>query len=539
MEIVRKTIGEVFDETAAKYPDHDALVHSEIGVRYHYALLQWEAERAARGLMKTGIEKGDRVALWAPNIPEWIITQLALAKTGAILVPVDPGCGREDLKYILDQSGSKALVMARGLENEEFVDMIGEVRHGLTRLENIIVAATRSFPGMIHWTALTAMGDAVDLQDLREREAAIGPEDPVAIMYTSGTTGRPKGVVLDHLGLINKSLCSARRQGLNDQDRLCLFFPLFHMFGNTCIALAGFLTGAALVMPSIAFDPPRVLKGIHKERCSAVYGSPSMMIALLDHPEFKKKGWKRVRKGILGGAPCPMELMKRLVQDVGVSDITVAWGITEASSWITMTRPDDPLEVRVSTIGTPLECNEVKLVDPASGEDLPPASQGELCVRGLLMKGYHRMPAATAGALDREGWFHTGDLGLMDESGTVTITGRLKDVIMREGVEIHPSEVEEVLYGLPEVSEVQVFGFPHAEKGQEVAAWVRLKEGAELPLEDLIQYTRERVEREKAPRYFKFVSAFPMTRSGKVQKFRLSEMARKEYLGESSSHVPA
>jgi len=348
-------------------------------------------------------------------------------------------------------------------------------------------------------------------------------------MYTSGTTGVPKGVMLDHLGLVNKSLAAAERQGLTGEDRLCLFFPLYHMFGNTCIALTGLLAGATLVMPCLGFDPSKVLKAIYREKATAVYGTPSMIRALLDHPEFKSKRWASVKRGIMGGAPCPMELMKKIVQGMGVSNIAVAYGSTEASSWITMTHPDDPLETRASTIGTPLECNQVKIVNPATGRAVPKNTQGELCVKGLLMKGYYKMPAATASAVDKQGWFHSGDLGEIDEKGYMKITGRLKDVILRAGVPIHPAEVEEILYSLPEISEVQVFGFPHEELGQEVAAWIKLKKGAKLTLEDLARYAKRKIEKAKAPYHFKFVKEFPMTRSGKIQKFKLAEMAKKEY----------
>jgi fatty-acyl-CoA synthase len=419
--------------------------------------------------------------------------------------------------------------MARGLEEDEYIDLMIEARDHLPSLEHIILMARESQPDMVLWTELLGMGDDPDPQSLEQREKLVSPEDPVAIMYTSGTTGVPKGVMLDHLGLINKSLAAAKRQGLTGEDRLCLFFPLYHMFGNTCIALTGLLTGATLVMPCLAFDPSKILKAVRKEKATAVYGSPSMMIALLDHPEFKTKHWTSVKRGIIGGAPCPMELMKRLVQVVGVSNIAVAYGITEASSWITMTHPDDPLDLRTATIGTPLECCQVKIVSAATGRTAQPNTQGELCIRGLLMKGYFKMPAATASAVDKQGWFHTGDLGEIDEKGYVKITGRLKDVIVRAGAEIYPTEVEEMLYGLPEISEVQVFGFPHAALGQEVAAWIKLKKGAKLTLEDVARYGKRKMDKAKAPHYFKFVKEFPTTRSGKVQKFKLAEMAKKEY----------
>jgi fatty-acyl-CoA synthase len=530
MEVIRKTIGRLMDEMAGEFPHHEALVHAEAGVRYSYALLSWEVNRVAGGLLSLGMRKGDRAALWAPNTPEWVISQLALFKIGALMVPIDPGAAREDLHFILGESECKALIMAGGPALDEHTDMVLYERDSLPSLQHIIVVSERLLPDMIPWTDLTAMGDEAGPEGLKEAAKGSVPEDPAAIMYTSGTTGKPKGVVLDHLGLVNKSFHSVERQGLTRQDRLSLFFPLYHMFGNTCIALAGLLKGATLVMPCQAFDASKVLQALHAEACTAIYGSPSMLIALLDHPDFNKTLWKTVTKGTIGGAPCPMELMKRLVEDLGISDITVAYGITEASSWITMTDPADPLELRVSTIGKPLACNEVKIVDPLTGENLETHRQGELCTRGFLMKGYFKMPAATAAAIDRDGWFHTGDLGEMDGPGYVKITGRLKDVIVREGFEIYPVEVEEVLYRLPGISEAHVFGFPHPEKGQEMAAWVKPKEGTQVSLETIETHLAEHLREEKRPRFLKIVSSFPMTRSGKVQKFRLAEMAQKEYL---------
>ncbi len=527
--MIRECIGTLLEGEARVREHQEAFVHTEMGVRYTYALLWWDVERFARGLLKVGIEKGDRVALQMTNIPEWIIAFLGIVVAGAVAVPINPDSTEEESRYILSQSESKCLILETDLENMDTVLEDEQIREGLPGLRHIIttgpVADSRALP----WRRLMAMGRSVEDITLSQRTEAVAPEDPVAIMYTSGTTGNPKGVVLDHLGLVNKSLVSTARQGITSRDRLCLFFPLFHMFGNTCIALAGLLRGATLVIPSSRFDPQAILKTIPAQRCTAVYGSPSMLITLLDHPAFHKAHWTSVKKGIIGGAPCPMDLMRRLVEEVGVSDITVAYGITETASWITMTRPEDPIERRVTTIGTPLEGSEVKIVDPESGKPVGPRTQGELCTRGFLMKHYYKMPAATAAAIDGDGWFHTGDLGEMDEEGYVKITGRLKDVITREGVTIYPVELEEVLYEIPEVSEAQVFGFPDPGKGQEVAAWIRLKEGATLSLDAVANHMEKRVAAPLRPRYYKFVSAFPMTGSGKIQKFKLAQRARQEY----------
>ena len=530
MQIIHKTIAGFLGEVAALNPLRDAIIHSEMGVRYNFKRLSGEIDRTARGFIKKGIKSGDRVALWAHNSPEWLLSFLGLTKIGAISVPIDPNAPKENLLYILEQSESRGLIISGDFDSHKFMEVALAVKKNLASLEFIFDFGQSGGPEVVQWAELLALAETVTDAALAEMAERVNASDPMAIMYTSGTTGQPKGVVLDHMGLINKSMVSTARQGIAAEDRMCLFFPLFHMFGNTCIALAGLLRGAALIMPCKMFDPQKILKAISQEKCTAVYGSPSMLIALVDHPEFRKQDWQTVSKGIIGGAPCPIELMRRIVEDIGVSDITVAYGITETSSWITMTHPADPIELRVSTIGTPLPCNDVKIVDPGSGEELAPNQQGELCTRGFLMKEYYKMPAATAAAVDKEDWFHSGDLGEMDEQGYVKITGRLKDVIVRDGVDIYPVEVEEIIYQLSEISEVQVFGFPHPEKGQEVAAWVKLKEGAELSPERIVQHVKTHMPDEKQPRHYKTVSEFPMTGSGKIQKFKLAKMGQDEYL---------
>ncbi len=529
MRVILKTIGEILDEMAGEYAHRDALVHTEIGIRYDYRRLSEEIDRVARGFLNYGLKKGDRVALWSSNVPEWLLSMLGLAKIGAITVPIDPAATRDNLHYILEQSESIGLIVAGIAGDENAVKTAAAAKKNIASLKHVFVIGESTAADMISWHDLIDGASKTTSAELKKVQAAVKPHDAVAIMYTSGTTGQPKGVVLDHPGLINKSMVATQRQGIAAGDRLCLFFPLFHMFGNTCIALAGLLRGAALVMPCSSFNPAMILPTIAGEKCTAIYGSPSMLIALIDHPGFQKSHWASLTKGIIGGAPCPMELMRKIVEDIGVSDITVAYGITETSSWITMTHPHDPIELRVSTIGTPLACNEVKIIDPATGETLGPDQPGELCTRGFLMKEYYKMPGATAAAVDRDNWFHTGDLGMMDPHGYIKITGRLKDVIVRRGEEIYPVEVEELIYRLAGVSEVQVFGFDHPQSGQEVAAWIKLKDGAGLSLEAVAVYVRSHLPAEKIPRYYKFVSQFPMTGSGKVQKFKMAEMAQQEY----------
>ena len=516
-------------EVAQKHPDRDALVHATSGLSWNYSQLQRAIDQTAAGMLATGFQTGHKIALWAPNLAEWMVAFLAIAKIGAVVIPIDPSSSEENLKYILDQSQSHGLIISAGDQDGQRVEWAAGIQAELPAIEKVVAIGTSHPAEMISWSDLQTAGVFADDQQLKDISRAIKPEDPVAIMYTSGTTGAPKGVVLDHLGLINKSMYATERQGITEEDRLCLFFPLFHMFGNTCIALAGLIRGAALIMPCTSFDPDAILDTVPAQACTAIYGSPSMLISLLDHPDFAEKDWATVKKGIIGGAPCPIELMRRIVTDIGVSDVTVAWGITETASWITMTRPDDPIELRVSTIGTPLACSEVKIVDPNSGKSLSPDEQGELCTRGFLMNEYYRMPGATAAAIDRDGWFHTGDLGTMDEKGYVRITGRLKDVIVRDGLEIYPVEIEEIVYELPEVSEVQVFGYEHETRGQEMAAWIKVKEGASLSLSTVANHLRQQLPPQHQPRHFKIVDSFPMTGSGKVQKFKLAELAAEEY----------
>jgi fatty-acyl-CoA synthase len=382
---------------------------------------------------------------------------------------------------------------------------------------------------MVNWQKVLEKGKDVPDSLLAERQRSCRHDEAVTILYTSGTTGAPKGVMSTHFGIINTSVASAEIQRLTEKDRLCLSVPLSHMFGCVCLTLAAVSKGATLVIPSETFSPPKVLEAVEKERCTAIYGSPGAFIALMEDPHYSPSHLKSLRTGIMGGAQCPMEIMKRVVDEMGAKEIVIGYGQTESSSWATETRPDDPLELRVSTVGRALPNVEVKIIDPGSGREVPSGAVGEICARGLNMKGYYKMPAATASAIDPEGWLHTGDLGSMDEKGYVRTAGRLKEVILKRGETIFPTEIEEILFTHPKILNVQIFGVPDKVSGEEVAAWIKLEEGANVTEHEIIQYCKGRIPDSSLPRYIKFVKEFPMTPLGKVQKFKMREIAIEEY----------
>lgn len=538
---IDSTVGDWLTRVAGEWPTNQALIHYQRNVRHTYQTFLEEVDQLARGLMALGVQKGDPVALWGPNCPEWITAQFALAKAGAILVALDPSYGLEDLRYALTFSRAKVLLTAEGPEGA-YLNMIRSLSPEfwetppnpgpiLTDLQFIISLFSPAPQPLLSFQEVLRRGNEISRDRLKEREETVSPEDPLMILFTSGTTGKPKGVVVSHLGVMNKSLASTERLGITHCDRLCLFFPLFHMFGNTCIALSGLIRGATLVIPSDHFSPSEILAALVAEKCTAIYGSPSMMVALMEAREFQDLRPETLRTGIIGGAPCPLEVMKRVVNEMGVKEVAIAYGITEASSWLTQTLPEDPLELRVSTIGKALPNCEVKVVDSVTGEDLPDGTPGEICTRGFLMKGYFRNPEATARAIDPEGWFHTGDLGTRDSLGYFRITGRLKEVILKEGQEILPTEIEELLYQLPGVSLAQAFGVPDPEKGEDVALWIKPKEGAGLTENKVARYCRDHLPELHQPAFIRLVDSFPMTRSGKIQKFKMREMMREEIQG--------
>ncbi len=542
MELLRMTVADLLDKTALEFPENEALIDISKGVRSSYREFLDVVHRLSKGLLRLGLKKGEHLALWSPNRWEWIVTQFAAAKIGVVLISVDTSYQLQQLQYLLKQSDSRSLVMTEGLKGSEYIEIISKLFPGikdmipghlndpaLPELKNIVLISDRSTPGMFSWKKILEIGKDVSDRALAERQASCHVDDVITLLYTSGTTGAPKGVMSTHIGIINTTMASADNQKLTERDRLCLSVPLSHMFGCICVTLAALIKGATLVIPSETFNPRKILEAIEKERCTAVYGSPSAFIALMEDPDYQSFDLKSLRTGIMGGAQCPMEVMKRVVEEMGVREIVIGYGLTESSSWITETRTDDPLELRVSSVGKPLPNVELKIIDTGSGQEVPAGTSGEICARGLNMKGYYKMPAATANAIDPQGWLHSGDLGYTDESGYVRTTGRLKEVINKGGEVIYPTEVEEVLFSHSKISNVQVFGVPDKRLGEEVAAWIKLEEGASLTMDEISQYCKGKLPNSYLPHYVKFVNSFPMTPLGKIQKFKMREIAIKEY----------
>ncbi|EST55989.1 AMP-binding protein [Brevibacillus panacihumi W25] len=544
------TIGDLLDETAGNYPQKEALVYQERGLRYSFEKFRELCNQVARGLMSLGIQKGEHVAIWATNVPEWVISQFATAKMGAVLVTVNTSYRAHELEYLLQQSESTTLLLIDGYRDASYLQMIqdicpelatsqpGElVSKRLPHLKNVIYLGDERQPGMFLWKDLVELAASIDEEALLQRQQSLGPDDVINMQYTSGTTGFPKGVMLSHYNIVNNAIKVAECQGLGLEDRVCIPVPFFHCFGCVMGTLACVATGATMV-PVISFDPGLVLSVVENERCTALYGVPTMFIAELNHPSFATRDLSSLRTGIMAGSPCPMEVMKNVIEKMGIRDITIAYGQTESSPVFTQTRPEDTIERRVSTVGRAHEGVEVKIIDPATGETVPPHVQGELCTRGyLVMKGYYNMPEQTRMVIDEEGWLHTGDLATVDEEGYYRITGRLKDMIIRGGENIYPREIEEFLYSHPKILDVQVVGVPDSTYGEQVLACIRVKPEETLTAEEVKAYCDGKIARFKIPYYIQFVEEYPMTASGKIQKFKLREQAIQSFGLESRSET--
>ena len=542
-EFINMTIGDWLDMKAREYPDRECSVHPLEGLRYTTAQFKAECDRVARGLMAMGIKKGDHVAIWATNYPQWVVTQFATAKMGAVLVTVNTNYKKYELEYLLKQSDSTTLIMMGGTKDNSYVDHIYAVCPELAEsapgqisckklpfLKNVIFLDEKKQPGMYSWDDVLRLSENVTEEERAALQASLDPHDVINMQYTSGTTGFPKGVMLTHYNIINNGKIIGESMAFTKKDRLCITVPLFHCFGCVLGVMASITNDTTMVFVD-HFNPVNVLKVLDAEKCTAFHGVPTMFIAIMGNPDFEKYDLSNMRTGIMAGANCPVEVMKEAADRMNMRHITSVYGQTESSPGITQSTVDDPLEIRVSTVGRAYPNVEAKVIDPETGKDVPPNVVGEIVTRGYhVMKGYYKMPEATAQAIDADGWLHTGDLGICDEDGYYKITGRLKDMIIRGGENIYPREIEEYLYTHPAVSDVQVVGVSDPKYGEEALACVIKKSDAQVTEDELVAFVREGLSKHKAPRYVRFVDGFPMTASGKIQKYKLREWGE-EVLG--------
>jgi fatty-acyl-CoA synthase len=534
------TFGDLLDQTAAKYPDKDALINVQRGQRYTYTELKEISNKTAKGFIKLGLKKGDHVAIWATNVVEWVFALFGASKIGAVVVTVNTSYRSHELEYLLKQSDACTLFLVEEYRGNNYIDTLNAVCPELATsepgklsveklpyLKNVIFFGDKKVPGMFNFNDLLELGADVPDETLSQMQAACKPEEVINMQYTSGTTGFPKGVMLTHNNVINNAYYVGEAQDYTDKDILCIPVPFFHCFGLTMSITTCVVYGATMV-PVEEFKPQWVLEAIDKEKCTALQGVPTMWIAELEHPDFDQYDMTSLRTGIMAGAPCPIEVMRKVVEKMA-PEVTIAYGQTESSPVVTQTRTNDEIERRVSTVGRSLDGVEIIVVNPETGELCPPNVQGELCYRGyVVMKGYYKMPEATEKAIDENGWLHSGDLGTMDEAGYVKITGRLKDMIIRGGENIYPREIEEFLYSNPKVSDVQVIGVPSIKYGEEVLACIKLREGETSSEEEIREFCQGKIARYKIPKYVRFMDSYPMTASGKIQKYKLRDWAVEE-----------
>ena len=536
--MIEKTIGDILDETASKYPNNDALVYVDRGLRYSYRDFKKAVDDLAKGLIKLGIKKGDHISIWAYNVPEWVILQFASAKVGAVLVTVNTYYKAHELEYLLKQSDSTTIFLVGGFKDVNYVDTLYKVvpelkesspgslkSEKLPFLKNVVFIGKERHPGMFSFDEIVDMGKEITDEELQKRQNSLHFNDVINMQYTSGTTGFPKGVMLTHYNIVNNAYWVGNYMGFTNKDRLCIPVPFFHCFGCVLSTLNCVVYGATMV-PIEIFDPLKVLQAVEKEKCTALNGVPTMFIAELQHPDFDKFDLSSLRTGIMAGAPCPEEIMRQVMEKMHAKEITIAYGLTEASPVLTMTKRDDPIEKRVETVGKALPHIDVKIVDPETGKDLPPETPGELIARGYgIMKGYYKMPDETSKAI-RNGWLHTKDLAMMDKDGYFRILGRIDDMIIRGGENVYPREIEEFLYTNPKIKDVAIVGVPSAKYGEEVFAFIQLRNGETSTEEEIKEFCKDKISRFKIPKYIEFVDNFPMTASGKIQKFKLREIAK-------------
>jgi fatty-acyl-CoA synthase len=526
-----ETIGANLARTVTAWPDREALVSCAEGVRMTWAQFDAAVDRVARGLLRAGLRCGDRLGIWSPNRHEWTLVQYATAKLGVILVNVNPAYQTTELEYALRQSGCRMLVAAESLKTSDYRAMVDAVRGELPALEQVV------FLGTADWVALLAEGEAVDAAELVAIGERLSASDPINIQYTSGTTGFPKGATLTHRNILNNGFFVGEACGYTEHDRVCIPVPFYHCFGMVMGNLGCSSHGSTMVIPAPAFDPAATLRACADERCSALFGVPTMFIAMLDDPGFSGYDLSSLRTGIMAGSPCPAEVMKRVMDLMHMREVSIAYGMTETSPVSTQTAADDPVAMRTGSVGRVHPWVEVKVIDPGTGATLPRGdTAGELCTRGYsVMHGYWADPERTAEAIDSERWMHTGDLATMDADGYVAIVGRIKDLVIRGGENVYPRELEEFLYGHPEIADVQVIGVPDERFGEELMAWVILRPGSDLDEEGVRAFCRGRISHYKVPRYVRFVDGFPMTVTGKVQKFKMREAAVRELTAATAS----
>jgi fatty-acyl-CoA synthase len=544
--LLGETIGDNLRRTAATYPASEALVDVPTGRRWTYSQLDADTDTLAVGLLARGIDKGDRVGIWAPNCAEWVLLQYATAKIGAILVNINPAYRSHELAYVLKQSSVRLLVSAENFKTSDYHAMIDEVRGGLDALERVI------YLGSTEWmTLLDAGGPAAGSaraggaraggagrEALAARSAALAFDDPINIQYTSGTTGFPKGATLSHHNILNNGYFVGEGCGYTASDRVCVPVPFYHCFGMVMGNLGSTTHGACIVIPAPGFDPAATLAAVQAEKCTSLYGVPTMFIAELALPDFASYDLSSLRTGIMAGSPCPVEVMKRVLTEMNMTEVTICYGMTETSPVSTQTTADDDTDRRVSTVGRVHPHLEVKVIDPETGVVLPRGSHGELCTRGYsVMLGYWNEPERTAEAIDAARWMHTGDLAVMDDAGYLNIVGRIKDMVIRGGENIYPREVEEFLYTHPSIEDVQVVGVPDVKYGEELCAWVKLRPGSELTAEQVREFCTGKIAHYKIPRYVRVTDSFPMTVTGKVQKFKMRDTSVAELGLETASQT--